>query len=750
MENKKKFLILGGGLIAVVAAVGLVVGLGQGDLFKGALTQIGVRPSIDKLTPLKPSATLNIDPEVEASSLGLSMSTELTTIEGTDSKTYSLMTDQKYVSNGSVSFDGQSLKLNIAKLKENNANGDFFFQLKEKASTPNNELILLPNDYTKLKPAVVESDPNFAANKYQQMSDPSLLDIVSNPVDSLTQKAPADLSATFDADAAINAAAPATTVESNYAITPSIDAVAAPITEFKSLDSNYAVTPSVNAVAPATELKAVDSNYSITPSANTVAPLNQYRLKTSALFNIAYAALPTDLSIEVTDNGFAKIIAKKYPNGIYKALLMKGSLELGKIPLVIDSNDCRNLGGFMFNPPDVVGGPDAAQMTATTQMIDYDDQTQFGPNVSNNYCGASLEQFGLQPGSTTFIFKLFPEGDATKANSNKINVNQDIEAFNGFLSYKAGGKMTFDFNKVDVGAAFGALEPGKNYTLQVFGPNNTEVSKTLTLSYTKPLVASICKSLNLTTDPVLVGDEVPLNKQVKLVTDAKDTLDQPYGPVVYEKKGAGVFIINVTNAASCPVPTNAAGVVTFEAPSSCKYSFLATNSTAGDYLKVKVKKDDSVAACSKSMTIAPVAASEGQSDQPSSFDVGLIPTSANETSVTPGKENAELASFVFRNISSEDKTISNLLIASEMDADSNGTFDIKEKQNGREFAMDQITDKLFVSNVPASTFFPQTNGETKLNGLNIVLPKGSSTTVTLKTVKIKTSEERPYVYQNPM
>lgn len=117
--------------------------------------------------------------------------------------------------------------------------------------------------------------------------------------------------------------------------------------------------------------------------------------------------------------------------------------------------------------------------------------------------------------------------------------------------------------------------------------------------------ANICKALNLTTTPLLIGKQIPLNTQVALVADPRDTANNPRQPIVYEKKGAGAFIINVTNASSCPVPSNAAGIVTFEAPSSCKYSFIATTSAPGDYLKVKVKQDDNVAACTETLTIAP-------------------------------------------------------------------------------------------------------------------------------------------------
>lgn len=118
-------------------------------------------------------------------------------------------------------------------------------------------------------------------------------------------------------------------------------------------------------------------------------------------------------------------------------------------------------------------------------------------------------------------------------------------------------------------------------------------------------VGPICKAINLTTTPVLVGGQIPLNTQIALTTDPRDTDNNPRNPVFYEKNGSGVFINNVTNAASCPTPSNAAGLVTFEAPSSCKYSFLATTSASGDYLSVKVKQDDGVANCKVVMPIKP-------------------------------------------------------------------------------------------------------------------------------------------------
>lgn len=121
-------------------------------------------------------------------------------------------------------------------------------------------------------------------------------------------------------------------------------------------------------------------------------------------------------------------------------------------------------------------------------------------------------------------------------------------------------------------------------------------------------VGPICKALNLTTTPSIIpGNQIPLNTQIALATDPRDTNNNLRDPIVYEKQGAGVFIINVTNASSCPVPSNTAGFYTFEAPSSCKYSFLATSAAAsGDYLSVKVKQDDGVAACKATFPIVEV------------------------------------------------------------------------------------------------------------------------------------------------
>jgi hypothetical protein len=72
-----------------------------------------------------------------------------------------------------------------------------------------------------------------------------------------------------------------------------------------------------------------------------------------------------------------------------------------------------------------------------------------------------------------------------------------------------------------------------------------------------PQTGAICKSLNLTTDPVLANKEIAQGQLVGLNTQPRDTANAAREPVLYGETGNGRFIAAPGNAASCPaVPTS--------------------------------------------------------------------------------------------------------------------------------------------------------------------------------------------------
>ncbi|MCC7432363.1 hypothetical protein IT412_02435, partial [Candidatus Peregrinibacteria bacterium] len=259
--------------------------------------------------------------------------------------------------------------------------------------------------------------------------------------------------------------------------------------------------------------------------------------------------------------------------------LCKAGLIIPEIPL---DAKCQQLKVKYFEGSTEVA--EAALVTGKTYRVEVDKAN------SKKTDGTSIQKFSLHVANATGA------GLAVATSGNPAGCSPIVQKIGGFALIGTNAPTSVDckYNYTP--------KAGDKLTLLADPHDNVAACR---IDKTFAPEANICKALNLTTTPLLVGKQIPLNTQVALTTDPRDTANNPRQPVVYEKKGAGVFIINVTNAASCPVPSNAAGVVTFEAPSTCKYSFLATTSAPGDYVKVKVKQDDAVAACSETLTIAP-------------------------------------------------------------------------------------------------------------------------------------------------
>lgn len=102
----------------------------------------------------------------------------------------------------------------------------------------------------------------------------------------------------------------------------------------------------------------------------------------------------------------------------------------------------------------------------------------------------------------------------------------------------------------------------------------------------------ICKNLNLVTTPLILGNEIQQGQLVGLDTNPIDTDNVDREPVVYSETGNGGFIANPANAASCPAASE-----TFEADSTCKYSYQAPSDGSAATMSVKVKEDDGVPEC---------------------------------------------------------------------------------------------------------------------------------------------------------
>jgi hypothetical protein len=108
-----------------------------------------------------------------------------------------------------------------------------------------------------------------------------------------------------------------------------------------------------------------------------------------------------------------------------------------------------------------------------------------------------------------------------------------------------------------------------------------------------PLVP-ICKALNLITSPAIIGNEIAQGQLVVLSATPIDTNDAAREPVIYTETGTGNFVADTNNAGTCPaVPASG----TFEAESSCKYSYQAPSDGTAATMSVKVKQDDGVADC---------------------------------------------------------------------------------------------------------------------------------------------------------
>ncbi len=106
----------------------------------------------------------------------------------------------------------------------------------------------------------------------------------------------------------------------------------------------------------------------------------------------------------------------------------------------------------------------------------------------------------------------------------------------------------------------------------------------------------ICEDLNLTTSPVLAGSSIAQGQLVAFSTNPRDTGNALRDPVVYSESGNGYFVSN--SGAGCPaVP--AGNNVSFEAPSSCKYSYQAPDDQTAATVTIKVKQDDGVPNCSR-------------------------------------------------------------------------------------------------------------------------------------------------------
>lgn len=133
-------------------------------------------------------------------------------------------------------------------------------------------------------------------------------------------------------------------------------------------------------------------------------------------------------------------------------------------------------------------------------------------------------------------------------------------------------------------------------------PTDNVAACTITQTIPKPPTTPICKSLNLITAPALTDDTIDQGQLVAFATDPRDTNDQPRQPIVYTETGNGYFVANPNNppVPDCPaVPASG----TFEAISSCHYSYQAPSDNTAATVNIKVKQDDGIAACSRTFNV---------------------------------------------------------------------------------------------------------------------------------------------------
>lgn len=626
MQNKNKWLMLGGGVL-VIAALGLAVVLNQGGLFKGSIQGIsGFNQA--------PAAAVVPDFASKLAASGQKPDTILFTVGNRDIMGDStLLTAGVFsVSNGELTFDGQ------AAAKDPAFQGVLYFKTQEHAAVPPVELNL--NNIT--RPSTTP------ATNFNLELAPTTPAAGTTTTTTTTTTTPA---------IALPAAPSA-------AITLPLAPIAAPLAA--------PVATNVSAPGPtATPTRTISPTILLAPRAS--------------LIHHAHAAIPNPIKVFKDINNIWTPPSVGYPNGTYTVNVY----NYPAMPEVLDTtftehiigNTCSDIDQIGFNPTKIVYDKTNPSGLVTVSFFGIDNGSPVYKPGTSDY----LPLFPVIPLNKTFCIQsltnLVPLATIKLVQSDDPSkfISAPLTELTQYIFPGANFTDSFTTNtfKLDppnlAGGTIGnnangwKVEDGKTYNFSLEGPN-PGASQPIAITLTKGAVPAICKQLiaifmdgaiAITKDAMVAGKPYTISiDQVasQPITNYSIKLNNPAGPGAY-----GKLVPVLGNPLGCSVITGAAGSIgTPSTPVFCKYLFTPN---ANDDIVIAADPNNGVAACSIEQVI---------------HDIGIGATIFASPAANPnllaGAANPDLLGVSFRNVSIVNQTITSLTYTGLISTDGGITY----------------------------------------------------------------------------